>query len=100
SGRSTASMRGSLLLPLPLAGEGQGEGKRHPLRAAFSRKREKRLRLPLGIGCYAAGSTFVGAPPMRHAALAAILVSLPATAHDAQRWTFCVAATRGGAEVW
>ena len=37
---------------------------------------------------------------MRHAALAAILVSLPATAHDAQRWTFCVAATRGGAEVW
>ncbi len=37
---------------------------------------------------------------MRHAALAAILVSLPATAHDAPRWTFCVAATGGGAEVW
>ncbi len=38
---------------------------------------------------------------MRHAAaLAAILVSLPAAAHDAPRWTFCVAATRGGAEVW
>ena len=34
------------------------------------------------------------------AALAAILIGLPAAAHDAPRWTFCVAAADGGADVW
>ena len=38
---------------------------------------------------------------MRHAAaLAAVLTCLPAEARDVPRWTFCVAATRGGAEAW
>jgi hypothetical protein len=36
----------------------------------------------------------------RSAALAAFALSLPAAAEAAPRWTFCVAAARGGTEVW
>ncbi len=37
---------------------------------------------------------------MRRLALAALLVSLPAVACAAPRWTFCVASANGGAEIW
>ncbi len=37
---------------------------------------------------------------MRSLALAAVLVSLPGIVAAAPRWTFCVAAASGGAEVW
>jgi hypothetical protein len=37
---------------------------------------------------------------MRRLALAALIVSLPAVASSAPRWTFCVAAAGGGADVW
>jgi hypothetical protein len=37
---------------------------------------------------------------MRRAAALAVALSLPAAAQAAPRWTFCVAASRGGAEVW
>ena len=36
----------------------------------------------------------------RSAALAAIVLCLPSAAHAAPRWTFCVAAAQGGADVW
>jgi hypothetical protein len=36
----------------------------------------------------------------RSLALAAIAVGLPALAEAAPRWTFCVAASRSGADVW
>jgi hypothetical protein len=36
----------------------------------------------------------------RSIALAAIAVGLPALADAAPRWTFCVAASRSGADVW
>jgi hypothetical protein len=36
----------------------------------------------------------------RSAALAAFALSLPAAAQPTPRWTFCVAAAEGGAEVW
>ncbi len=36
----------------------------------------------------------------RSAALAAIVLSLPAAAEAAPRWTFCVAASQDGADVW
>ena len=36
----------------------------------------------------------------RPAALAAIVICLPASAEAAPRWTFCVAASQGGADVW
>jgi len=36
----------------------------------------------------------------RRAAFAAIVFSLPAAAHAAPRWTFCVAAAQGGSDVW
>src|SRR5271165_1937506 len=36
----------------------------------------------------------------RSAAFAAIVLSLPATAQPAPRWTFCVAAAQGGSDVW
>ncbi len=36
----------------------------------------------------------------RPAALAAIALCLPAVAEAAPRWTFCVAAAHGGADVW
>ncbi len=37
---------------------------------------------------------------MRRLALAALLVSLPGAVCAAPRWTFCVAAANGGAEIW
>ena len=37
---------------------------------------------------------------MRCAAALAIALCLPAAAHAAPRWTFCVAAADGGTEVW
>ena len=37
---------------------------------------------------------------MLRLALAALFVSLPGVASSAPRWTFCVAAASGGAEVW
>ena len=37
---------------------------------------------------------------MRRLALAALVVSLPGAVSAAPRWTFCVAAANGGAEVW
>ena len=37
---------------------------------------------------------------MRRAAALAIALCLPAAAHAGPRWTFCVAAADGGAEVW
>jgi hypothetical protein len=37
---------------------------------------------------------------MRRATALAIALCLPAAAHAAPRWTFCVAAADGGAEVW
>ena len=36
----------------------------------------------------------------RRAAFAAIVLSLPAAAHAAPRWTFCVAAAGSGSDVW
>src|SRR5208337_3860041 len=36
----------------------------------------------------------------RSAALAAIVLSLPAAVEAAPRWTFCVAASQDGADVW
>ena len=37
---------------------------------------------------------------MRRAAALALALCLPAAAHAGPRWTFCVAAADGGAEVW
>ena len=37
---------------------------------------------------------------MRRAAAFAIALCLPAAAHAGPRWTFCVAAADGGAQVW
>jgi hypothetical protein len=37
---------------------------------------------------------------MRRLAFAALLVSLPGVACAQPRWTFCVAAANGGAEIW
>ena len=36
----------------------------------------------------------------RRAAFAAIVLSLPAAAYAAPRWTFCVAAAQAGSDVW
>ncbi len=36
----------------------------------------------------------------RSAAFAAIALCLPAAAQPAPRWTFCVAAVKGGSDVW
>ena len=36
----------------------------------------------------------------RSTALVAIAVCLPALAHAAPRWTFCVASSKSGADVW
>jgi hypothetical protein len=36
----------------------------------------------------------------RSAALAAIVLCLPAAAHASPRWTFCVAASQSGTDVW
>ena len=37
---------------------------------------------------------------MRRAAALALALGLPAVAHAGPRWTFCVAAADGGAQVW
>jgi hypothetical protein len=37
---------------------------------------------------------------MRRLALAALIVGLPAALSAAPRWTFCVAASQGGTDVW
>ena len=36
----------------------------------------------------------------RSTAFAAIVLSLPAAAQPAPRWTFCVAAAQGGTDIW
>ncbi len=61
----------------------------------------KRLRLPLGIGVL--GRRLEDREELRfmgRAAALAVALCLPAVAEAAPRWTFCVAAANGGAEVF
>ena len=60
------------------------------------------LRIPLGIGAYfRARLAYAAVGAMRiFIALATIIVSLPAVALAQSRWTFCVASSKSGADVW
>ena len=60
------------------------------------------FRIPLGIGAYLrARLAYPAERAMRISmALATIIVSLPVAALAQPRWTFCVASSKSGADVW
>src|ERR1700722_8368440 len=68
----------------------------------MAEERMRGLRIPLGIGAYVrapASSEQRGAMRIS-SALVAIAVCLPAVALAQPRWTFCIGASKSGADVW